>query len=164
MATEHRFHFYPKGCISSIAELKGIYEEAREENRTIPLWAVHQMGYIQKMEIRPDNKWVPFSETIMADRGPEFDEFTIWKEYSLEKSTFYKDKILAGSYNLRSLNDNARGCHRLFANEQFAIAYSEELKNDPVYVQYVKEHHSWCNRHLNNDLGNHDLRDYEDES
>lgn len=150
---------YPKGSIRHVDEIIDLVKQARIEKRPVRLYAVEQMGHISHYALTSKVKLHPIPKPSLDNPGnfcigPEFRRLEVWKIYSGDYvssylphefliSHFHKDRILMGSYGISC---NPSGEHRLFTHKKLAEEYSNTLRNDPVYVQYVKDWHAYCDR------------------
>lgn len=128
-----------RGAIKTSNDLKDLIIEARKEKKTIPLYEVKQMGVITIFYLTSESKYIKNETTKGSCVGSSFDKVTGYQEY---EDQLIKTYILIGSFCIDGTGYGSE--FRLFTNRCLAEEYSQRLRNDPKYVQSVKEHWARC--------------------
>lgn len=148
----------PAGAIRFRQEIIDLVSEARETNEPIRVWTVAQGGYLGAFRITPRSRFevVPHMADVNED-GCYWSVTDTVTEYGFDgedqvQSYEKSDDEIMGSHNIECSVGN---CHYAFTNGMMARRYSDELKNDEVYQQSVRDHHAYC-AHVFADLDDYD--------
>lgn len=138
----------PVGRIKTRDELVDLIIEARKEKKAVRIWTVAQSGYLSPFFITSKSRLEKPDESAGYSRDDNFYEVKGYKLSTFGNRTraedrYYRDRILTGSYNIGC---NGGSHHYAFTNRVLAERYSETLKTDPIYTQYVKDWHAYCDR------------------
>lgn len=139
----------PEGRIRSREELRDLIIEARKERKAIRIYLVQQSGYMSEFFLTSKSKLQkPDAESGLCS-GDSFYRVNGRRLSSLHhrgkpKDRYYADELLTGSYNIGCNGGSVH--HFAFTNRALAERYSNTLKNDPIYRQYVKDWHAYCDR------------------
>lgn len=141
----------PAGAILYRQEIRDLVIEARKGKKAIRVYTVTQGGRLDCFYIysrsrlhKPEDAGLSF--TSENDPGQWFvdvidDHACIGRKKTNDR--WFKTKEVLGSYNIESFGGN---CHYAFTSKLAAQAYSNELKNDATYQQYVKDWHAHCDK------------------
>lgn len=150
---------WPAGAIRSKEELMDLVIEARKEKKAIRIHTVNQSGYMSVFYIYSKTKLyktgTPHPNPVLSGIScpsdvlyPVFhDHSRITKHRGVQR--WFKTDEHPASYGI---DDRYGTDHRMFTNKMHAENYSELLKNDPEYLEEVRQWHAKCNK-LFRDIG-----------
>lgn len=144
---------FPAGALKTVEEVLDLVIEARKERKAIRIWTVQQSGYlscfylISKTKLyRPGGKHPDPSYSSIDNVNhvlyPTVSDHSIIGMKSTN-NRWFKGHTLLESYGIKT---NFKNEHRMFTNYKLAKQYSEQLKNDPIYIEDVKRWHAYCGR------------------
>lgn len=148
--TQRHSNYWPTGSLKRIEDILDLVIEARKTKRAIRVYTVTQLGYIDEFYLTSKTKLYrpgathPTHSDILCQCHtlyPVFDDHSCIGRLKTNTRWFRTDELLE-SYGVGNVRYSTE--HRMFTNQRAALEYSQFLKNDPVYIQEVREWHDHC--------------------
>lgn len=142
---------FPAGALRRVQDVLDLVIEARKEHKAIRIWTVEQAGYLSCFYIisrtklyhpggkHPDPVYSSIDNINHVLYPTISDHSSIG--YKKTNNRWFKTHTLCESFGIEIHYPTE---HRMFTNYKLALQYSNQLKNDKIYLEDVAQWHAYC--------------------